>query len=67
MGKRTSKARRQFLKGALIGGGAAAIAVASGGAVAAPRSEKRAPQPNPQSQGYQVTPHVLEYYKTAQF
>ncbi len=68
MTQRTNEKRRQFLKGALIGSGAAAVAVASGAVVAAPeQKEKPAHKPKAQSQGYQETPHVLEYYKTAQF
>ena len=68
MKKRTSKGRRQFLRGAVIGGGAAVVVVASGAAIAKPRAEeKAAPLVKPESRGYQVTPHVLEYYKKAQF
>ena len=70
--KRKNKARqtgrRKFLKGALVGSGAAVVAMASGNAVAAPESKQVATtEPKPQSQGYHVTPHILDYYKTAQF
>ena len=67
--KRTSKKRREFLKGALVGSGAAVVAIASGGAIAAPEEKQdTAPaQPKAGSQGYRVTPHVAEYYKKAQF
>jgi nitrous oxide reductase len=67
--KRTNEKRREFLKGALVGGGAAVVAVASGGALAAPVDAKQtaSAQPEAQPQGYHVTPHILEYYKTAQF
>jgi nitrous oxide reductase len=59
--------RRKFLKGVLVGSGAAVVAVASGGAVAAPESKQAAVvEPKTQSQGYRVTPHILDYYKTAQ-
>ncbi len=68
MTQRTNKDRRKFLKGALLGSGAAAVAIASGAAVAAPEKKERpARKAQAQSQGYQETPHVLEYYKTAQF
>lgn len=66
--KRTNEKRREFLKGALIGSGAAAVAIASGGVVAASEPPTSAPaEASPESKGYTVTPHVLEYYKTAQF
>ena len=59
--------RRQFLKSALIGGGAVAVVAASGGAHAAPEAEAPAAAPAAKPQGYHVTPHILEYYKKAQF
>lgn len=66
--KRTSNKRREFLKGVVIGSGAAAVAIASGGVAAAPEKKEIAPaQPKAGSQGYHVTPHVAEYYKTAEF
>jgi nitrous oxide reductase len=66
--KRTNEKRREFLKGALIGSGAAVVAIASGGAVAASEPNQSAPAaPSSESKGYAETPHVLEYYKTAQF
>jgi hypothetical protein len=64
----SSKTRRQFLKSALIGGGAAAVAVASGTVVAAAPADKKAPERRkPESRGYRETEHVREYYKTAEF
>lgn len=67
--KRTSKKRREFLKGALVGSGAAVVAIASGGVIAAheDKPESTAAAPKARSQGYRVTPHVAEYYKKAQF
>jgi len=62
------EARRGFLKGMLIGSGAAVVAIASGGANAAPKEETGAVEEKKAgSQGYHETPHVLDYYKTAQF
>ena len=61
------EARRGFLKGMLIGSGAAVVAIASGGAAAAPKEEAGvAPEKKAGSEGYHETPHVLDYYKTAQ-
>lgn len=59
--------RRRFLKTVLIGSGAAAVAAASGGANAAPEPNKVTAAPKAEPAGYHVTPHILEYYKTAQF
>ncbi|HEY8555367.1 MAG TPA: formate dehydrogenase [Burkholderiales bacterium] len=64
--ERTNEKRREFLKGMLVGGGAAAVAIA-GGAAAAPEEERPAAQSDDRPKGYHVTPHILEYYKTAQF
>lgn len=58
--------RREFLKGVLVGSGAAVVAVASGSALGASESKQTAVEPKPESQGYHVTPHILDYYKTAQ-
>jgi len=66
--ERTNEKRREFLKGMLVGGGAAAVAIAGRGATAAPDDEERpAAQSDNRPKGYHLTPHVLEYYKTAQF
>lgn len=66
--KRTNEKRREFLKGALVGSGAAIAAIASGGVAAAPEKKTvPAAVPKAGSQGYQETAHVREYYKTAQF
>lgn len=62
------EARRGFLKGMLIGSGAAVVAIASGGGTAAPKTETGVTEEKKAgSEGYQETPHVLDYYKTAQF
>lgn len=66
--ERNDEKRRDFLKGMLLGSGAAAVAIASGGAMAAPEAtEAPAPQTKARPKGYQETAHVREYYKTAQF
>ena len=61
-----TKSRREFLKAALVGGGGAALLVASRGVRATPKDKPPAAKPAaPASQGYHVTPHIQEYYKTA--
>ena len=64
-GRRTG--RREFLKNVLVGSGAAVVAAAGGIAGAAPKSKQVAAEPKLQAQGYRVTPHILDYYKTAEF
>lgn len=61
-----AQTRRGFLKGILFGSGAAAVAIASGRATAAPQA-RGGPAATPQAEvrGYQETPHVQDYYKTA--
>lgn len=66
--ERNDEKRRDFLKGMLVGSGAAAVAIASGSALAGPEtSDRPAPEPKARPKGYQETAHVREYYKTAQF
>lgn len=55
--------RRQFIKkSTLIGAGVAATGMASTSVIADVDSEK--PQ-KPEQKGYQLTQHVLDYYKSA--
>ena len=65
--KRTNEGRRGFLKGALVGSGAAVVAVASGGVLASEPEQKPAAQPEAKPKGYRETAHIRDYYKTAQF
>ena len=55
--------RRTFVKSSvLLGTGAAAAAALPGTAVAAIEPEQA---PETKQKGYQVTPHVIAYYKSA--
>jgi len=57
-----NKTRRDFIKNStLVGAGVAATTVLPGVAVASTEIEK----PEEKQRGYQVTEHVLEYYKSA--
>ncbi len=58
---KTAASRRRFLQGMATAGGAAAVAVAAK-SVAAPIEIEDKPQTV--SQGYRVTPHIRDYYKT---
>lgn len=65
--KRKNEGRRDFLKSALLGGSAAAVAVASGGVMAAEPASGPAAPAEAKPEGYRETAHVREYYKKAQF
>ena len=59
--------RRNFLKGAVLTGAAAAVAAATGSALAGTPAKTGA-KPSPASKrGYHVTPHIAEYYEKARF
>lgn len=61
--KDLDKQRREFIKkSTLVGAGVAAVAVAPGAAAAGVNLEQ--PEENKQK-GYQLTSHVIEYYKSA--
>ena len=61
--KDLDKQRREFIRNStLIGAGVAAVAVAPGAAAVGVTSEK---SEDKKQKGYQLTPHVLEYYKSA--
>lgn len=58
-----STARRGFLKAtATVGAGAAVTTLLPSGVIAAEPEGKDRPAAK---QGYQVTPHVIDYYKSA--
>lgn len=59
-----SRTRRDFLRGAVATGGAAAVAALAPGHVAAEPAEPEAGNGKGQGQGYRLTPHIVEYYKT---
>ena len=61
--KDLDKQRREFIKkSTLVGAGVAAGAVVPGAAVAGASADK--PE-DKQQKGHQLTPHVIEYYKSA--
>jgi hypothetical protein len=58
-----NKQRREFIKkSTIVGAGVAATAVASTSAIA---GDVTASTKKPGQQGYQLTQHVLDYYKSA--
>ncbi len=60
--KDLDKERREFIKkSTLVGAGIAAAAVAPGAATAGVSVDK---SEDKQQKGYQLTPHVIEYYKS---
>ena len=61
--KDLDKQRREFIKkSTLVGAGMAATTVASGSAIASVSTHN--PE-KPQQKGYQLTQHVIDYYKSA--
>jgi hypothetical protein len=61
-----SNSRRDFLRGTVTTGAAAAVVTAlPQAAVAEPTEEVQAKDPKRGSKGYQVTQHVIDYYKSA--
>ncbi|MCB1788550.1 MAG: twin-arginine translocation signal domain-containing protein [Chromatiaceae bacterium] len=61
--KQVSESRRKFLRDAGVSGGMAAVAAAIPGAVIAETGNDAAEQKA--AQGYRLTQHILDYYKTA--
>jgi hypothetical protein len=57
--------RRDFMRNMLVGGSAAAIAAFTAGARAGEKPAAETTAPEAERPGYHVTPHILEYYKTA--
>jgi hypothetical protein len=56
--------RRDFLKGILLTGGAAAVAVVAKDALADTEIPEVAEQARECKKGYHITQHILDYYKT---
>lgn len=65
--ERVDEKRREFLKGAVVGGSAAAL-LGARSAAAAQSAEQKKPDANTKtgSRGYQETEHVRQYYRTAE-
>ncbi len=65
--ERPKRDRRAFIKGVAAAGGATAVAIA-GGAAIANVSPDETPQAkaSPEKKGYQETEHVRKYYRSAQ-
>ena len=58
-----NKTRREFIKNStLVGAGVAATAILPGAAIASSEIEKPVDKKH---KGYQLTEHILEYYKSA--
>lgn len=61
-----SKSRRDFLRGTVTTGAAAAVVTAlPQAAVGAPSEEVQEQDSKRGSKGYQVTQHVIDYYRSA--
>ena len=62
-GEQETTTRRACLKGVALGGGAAAVVLATGN-VQAQAPETPAATEEPKPKGYHVTQHIRDYYKT---
>ena len=62
--KQTNLSRRVFLRGMVLSSAGAAVATAVPGVAVASASEPLSEPPDKQK-GYRLTPHILDYYKTA--
>ncbi len=63
--KPTRTSRREFLKGAAVMGGAAALAVVAREGTAATPDGGQVATPSEKRKGYHVTPHIQQYYDKA--
>ena len=65
---RTEPNRRRFLRGLATAGGAAATSglIVRSAEAAVPTRPTNTDEPA-ESQGYRLTPHILEYYEKARF
>ena len=63
----TRAGRRNFLKGAALASTAAAVAAATGSALAGAPVETARKRSDGVKRGYRVTPHISEYYEKARF
>jgi len=61
--EQVSQTRRKFLRDATVTGGIAAVAASAPGVALAETSEEGAAQKP--SEGYRLTKHILDYYKSA--
>lgn len=62
--QKLNEGRRNFLRGSAVVGAGVVVGSLSGQAVAAVDTEKTE---KPVEQGYHLTPHILEYYKLADY
>jgi hypothetical protein len=62
--QQVSQSRRRFLRDAGVSGGIAAVAAATPAIALAETGNGEAPGSKPR-QGYRLTKHILDYYKTA--
>ncbi|MEJ2308059.1 MAG: twin-arginine translocation signal domain-containing protein [Gammaproteobacteria bacterium] len=60
--EKVSHSRREFLRGTAVTGGAAAVVMAVPAAV---RAQVETPEEEQKAEGYRLSRHVLDYYKSA--
>lgn len=65
MKQKSNKSRREFLKGAVAAGGAAAVVAATGSNAAVAVEEVETASLDKKAKGYQETQHIRDYYNSA--
>ena len=62
MKQKSDKSRREFLKGTVAAGGAAAVVAATGSSAVMAADETVTVNPGKKVKGYQETQHIRDYY-----
>lgn len=65
MPQKSKQSRREFLKGAVAAGGAAAVVVSTGSTAAIASEEVKTVSKSNKAKGYQETQHIRDYYNSA--
>lgn len=65
MSQKSKQSRREFLKGAVATGGAAAIVVSTGSTAAIASEKVAEANPLKKEKGYRETQHIRDYYNSA--
>ena len=64
MKQKSKQSRREFLKGAVAAGGAAAVVVSTGSTAAVTNEKVETLSTSNKAKGYQETQHIRDYYNS---
>lgn len=62
--KKTNQQRRNFLRGTAAAGAGVVLTTAASGVAVADTTDNRTEKTNGKKAGYQLSQHILDYYKT---